>query len=422
VFTVGVTFPACPATDGPDYLVSISGLRLTNGRVPSGDSSGGAIYTEHSLLLNSMVIDTSLANKGGGVAFWAQYPGQTLTVRNSQFLGNAATPLLPPTDPNNGNTAGGGMTFQDKCTGTGNPFVTPVTVTIANSEFRGNVVAPVTLGGKGGGLRSFSLADVTISDSIFVDNHIDAPNPPFAGRSYHGGAIDGTAKSWRIERSEIAENSVFDVTGADVTRSGGLHMYHDAVDRQGAADVMPVKIIDSTISANQSSATAGAMVAYGNVALNLSNSTVTGNIAAPTRTGGLIMSSGITNPDSGYNTAQPSLTLVSSIVANSNPATDISSSRATMPTFAFVANQSLIRTLCGICVISVSGAGNLFGVDPLLGPLVNNGGPSRTHALLPGSPAINAGSNPLGLANDQRGAGFPRVSSGVADMGAYESP
>ena len=38
-----------------------------------------------------------------------------------------------------------------------------------------------------------------------------------------------------------------------------------------------------------------------------------------------------------------------------------------------------------------------------------------------GSPAINAGSNPLALTTDQRGAGFPRVVGGAADMGAYES-
>jgi hypothetical protein len=39
---------------------------------------------------------------------------------------------------------------------------------------------------------------------------------------------------------------------------------------------------------------------------------------------------------------------------------------------------------------------------------------------LPGSPPINAGSNPLALATDQRGPGFPRVALGVADIGAVE--
>src|SRR5262249_88584 len=48
-------------------------------------------------------------------------------------------------------------------------------------------------------------------------------------------------------------------------------------------------------------------------------------------------------------------------------------------------------------------AGNLVGADPKLGPLQDNGGPTPTMALLPGSPAFGAGSNPLGLTTDQRG-------------------
>ncbi len=59
-------------------------------------------------------------------------------------------------------------------------------------------------------------------------------------------------------------------------------------------------------------------------------------------------------------------------------------------------------------------------LDPLLGPLADNGGPTFTHALLAGSPAIDAGSNPAALANDQRGPGFSRVSGAQADVGAFE--
>ena len=94
-----------------------------------------------------------------------------------------------------------------------------------------------------------------------------------------------------------------------------------------------------------------------------------------------------------------------------------------MPTFTINAVNSLIKTICPSpgCVIFVSGPGNFIGADPVLGPLGFNGGLTRTHALLPGSPAINTGSNPLGIVNDQRGTGFPRVSGGAADMGAYES-
>ena len=60
--------------------------------------------------------------------------------------------------------------------------------------------------------------------------------------------------------------------------------------------------------------------------------------------------------------------------------------------------------------------------DPRIGPLQNNGGPTMTHAILAGSPAINTGSSAdVGLW-DQRGPGFPRRSCGgnVADIGAFE--
>ena len=64
---------------------------------------------------------------------------------------------------------------------------------------------------------------------------------------------------------------------------------------------------------------------------------------------------------------------------------------------------------------------NLFGLDPLLGPLAYNGGPTLTRALLPGSPALDRGSNPEGLTEDQRGYGSDRVVGAAADIGAYES-
>jgi hypothetical protein len=56
--------------------------------------------------------------------------------------------------------------------------------------------------------------------------------------------------------------------------------------------------------------------------------------------------------------------------------------------------------------------------DPKLGPLVNNGGPTLTMALLPGSPAIDVGDTSLAPATDQRG--FPRPAGLAADIGAFE--
>jgi hypothetical protein len=230
----------------------------------------------------------------------------------------------------------------------------------------------------------------------------------------------------RIERSEIAENGVNDVTASDASRGGGLHLYNTSVDRQGPGDAMAVKIVNSTVSGNLSSASGGAMFASGNLALELVNATVSDNVAAPSRTGGIVMTIGDTYPASGRNTIRPTLTLVSSILANnSSLGGDVAHNLALMPTFTINAANSLIEKICPIpsCAMSVSGTGNLIGVDPMLGLLTSAiPGLTRTHALLPGSPAINAGSNPLGLTTDQRGLGFPRVSGGAPDMGAYESP
>jgi hypothetical protein len=86
----------------------------------------------------------------------------------------------------------------------------------------------------------------------------------------------------------------------------------------------------------------------------------------------------------------------------------------------------LIGVLNGSAVLA-SDTDNIKGTlavpaDPRLGPLQDYGGPTRTMALLAGSPAIDAGSNELaaGLTTEQRGAGFPRVVNGRVDMGSFE--
>jgi hypothetical protein len=92
------------------------------------------------------------------------------------------------------------------------------------------------------------------------------------------------------------------------------------------------------------------------------------------------------------------------------------------------ANASLFET-APTGGVAVSGATpNLIGLDPKLAPLADNGGPTPTHALLPGSPALDAGLGTGSAGQDQRGFHRPVNLAGVAnatggdgsDIGAYE--
>jgi predicted outer membrane repeat protein len=188
-----------------------------------------------------------------------------------------------------------------------------------------------------------------------------------------------------------------------------------------------VTIQNSTFSGNQASRAGGALYARGNLAIQnstfsgnttasdggavylsyasnfaISNSTLTGNSAAGE--GGAIYSYGAT------------VNLASTIVANNS---DSGGARNIFGTNTIVnATNSLIDNVSGITF--GTNTANITGQNPLLGALANNGGPTQTHALLSGSPAIDKGSNPLALAFDQRGSPFARTAGAQTDIGAFE--
>jgi len=399
---------ACPSLTGPDdYLVTISGLTLFNAS-RNTDDSAGAINSYKSLALDNVRIRDNKAKAGGGVQFLLQHPGQSLTIANSEFLDNFALPLVSPTT---GTTSGGALRIVENCAGTR----TPATIGISGTRFQGNRAQPVALWGLGGAIFAFAPAgDITITDSAFVENQVAIPVPPVGGALYRGGAIHGTAKSLTLVRSEISQGT------ADI--GAGISLFNDADDLQAPASAMAVKLVNSTVSSNAAAGTGGAMFLFGNVAVEIANSTIAENSADPTRTGGIVVSTGATSPPSAGSAAAPTLKLVSSILANnSSDGGDVATNFALIPAYTVDATKSLVETVCPVCSITVTGVDNLVGADAMLGPLSLSGGSTRTHALMPGSPAIDTGSNPLGLTTDQRYPLFARTVGAGTDMGAWEA-
>jgi hypothetical protein len=91
------------------------------------------------------------------------------------------------------------------------------------------------------------------------------------------------------------------------------------------------------------------------------------------------------------------------------------------------ADHDLIGDASGSTGITNGVSGNLVGgngnpvIDPCLGPLQNNGGPTQTMALLPGSPAIGQADNPFAPKTDQRGKVRLDRHGEPTDIGAFET-
>ena len=161
----------------------------------------------------------------------------------------------------------------------------------------------------------------------------------------------------------------------------------------------------STISGNSTFGSGGGIYS-GDSQLIIRHSTITGNYAPEGKGSGIY---GISNQ------------IFSSIIAG-NVNSDLDGIEGGFNSGGY----NLIGT--GSSVTSFNQPGDQVGIlDPRLGPLADNGGPTKTHALLPGSPAIDAGNSTL-LA-DQRGLTAPvdlaeyqnTPSSNGRDIGAYEA-
>jgi hypothetical protein len=175
-----------------------------------------------------------------------------------------------------------------------------------------------------------------------------------------------------------------------------------------------VNINQSTISGNSAATGGGIYTSFQNTTLNVSNSTIFANSATglltsyPRGIGGGIANTGV-----------GAANVRSSIIAGNSASAEADLSGA------FISGDyNLIQATDGLLLTGET-AHNILGKDPRLGPLQDNGGPTFTHALLAGSPAIDAGATGEAT-KDQRGeprlydiAHYPNGSDGT-DIGAFE--
>ncbi len=359
---------------------SISGMTIANGTTTG---YGGGILNDGTATLNNVTLSGNWARwAGGGI----ENDG-TATLNNVTLYKNSA---------GSGGYLGfgGGINIDDDCT-----------ATLANVTISGN---SATEGGGGINLSEHSTA--TLSNCTIASND----NP--TGTTGGGGGVC-------LDYFSTA-------TLTDCTISGNSGYAGGGIFNQGTVTLTSV-----TISGNSSYDNGGGIENQGDGEAALFNVTVSGNSTGVFGSGGGIDNTGVlglvnvtVSGNSCYwsggginNFGSGVLLLNNTIVADSSSGGDIYNSG-----WSVSGDNNLIDASSnGGLTNGVNG--NIVDVNPLLGPLGDYGGTTQTVALLPGSPAINAGSSTLAvdgsndpLATDQRGTGFARTLNGMVDIGAFE--
>ncbi|CAN5409820.1 hypothetical protein BH23VER1_BH23VER1_02010 [soil metagenome] len=224
-----------------------------------------------------------------------------------------------------------------------------------------------------------------------------------AGLTVAGGSGGGEIDGGGIINAGTLEVRASLVNGNDANNGGGI--FNTGI----------LTVTNTTLSGNMAGGAGGGIANFGGFA-DISFATITGNVTGDFAGGGVASSD-----------EEGTQTVVShSIIAgnfDSESESDVEITVVTeLPLDPYVsAGFNLIGF--GNGTNAFTEPGDQTGVDdPGLGMLADNGGLSFTHALLPTSPAVDAGDPEIAMppANDQRGAGFPRLDGAAVDMGAFE--
>jgi hypothetical protein len=380
----------------------------------STDALGGGIFNNAgNVTLDNVVVQNSMARGGDapsgtghnalGGGFYSTGGALTIsgaTIAKNQAIGGRGGDA--PYAGAGGSGGGGGL------------YATGGSLDISGSRIASNRAigggggdgSPSAPGGAGGTAQGGGLyanrGSLTISTSNIAANQATGGS----GGTWYGGSASGSGGGMYNNGTLTLTGTTVSANSATGSDSAGGGIYNTGT----------LTVSNSTLSGN--SATGGILAGGGGGIFNygtltVSNSTLSGNTA--TFYGGGLYVYSPSNPPVLHNTL---------IAGNFNGATGTTGDDvrgALNPS----GDYNLIGDGTGMTGLSDGVNGNLVGsaaapIDPVLGPLQDNGGPTQTMALGAGSPAIDAGNNAYATDWDQRGEGFPRIFNGIIDIGAFE--
>ena len=406
---------------GPDTITfkpGLTGIDLTAAPPSLTDSATTTITGPTSRI--------SLTRSGASFRFLTVAPGAGLAVSNLNFNGGSVGGFGGAIN-NDGTTTVDNCTFTRNSAGSGGGAISNYSgdLTVTNCVFDGN-----------SGFQGGAILSTNVNQESF-DARVTATNCRFTGNlsSREGGAIynEGTLDITLC----TLQNNAADTEGGAIFNGHQLSVTDSTLDgnvsqSSGGAILTRTSgatIVRSTLSNNRSTTDGGAIFADASLVM-LSNSTLSGNRADGDLGGGALYV--------GTNAVISSCTITSntsSVGAVVSPGTDTETQNK------ITVDNSILSGNSGSDAVFRNGSANPFdsrgynivgtgsGVsgftatgdqpnvtDPKLGALANNGGPTKTHALQVGSPALDAGQTQL--TTDQRGTARPQGSAD--DIGAFE--
>ncbi len=388
---------ACAAGSGADtitvpagiYTLTAGDLNVTTDLTVNGAGAAttivdGSGITRIFYIASGATVEISGLTIRNGLDYEAAggiHNGGTLTLNDSIVSGNSVEGNYDAGGINNAGTLTLNNTTVNDNTANGDYSTGGIknpsgrTLNLNNSTVSGNIA---TGDYSTGGIESFQSASATLNNSTVSGNSA-------IGDYGTGGIQNSQSAILNLNNITVSGNSAIGNYG-----TGGIESYQSA----------SATLNNSTVSGNSATGNygTGGIQNFQSAILILNNSTVSDNTT----------SSAIGNDIGGIETYQfATVTLKNTIIAN-NGASDCNG-----PVISGGYNLDSDGS-CGL-----TGLGDISNANPLLGPLTNNGGTTETHALLAGSPAIDAGSGdcppPI---TDQRGVIRPAGSA--CDIGAFE--